>query len=621
MDRTLGPYFGTIGGMGTWLALVLKVSFALIGMGAYIGLFLPDLQIKPIAISLAVLLGMLNLLGAKKSGSFQVVLVIGLLTILTVFILEGIPEINFESFRGIVDIEFKSILATAGLVYISYVGVTNVASLSEEVENPEKNLPRGVILALATAILIYVLGTAVMVGVIPSDILAGDLTPAATAAGKILGQTGVIIISVAAIIAFISVANAGTLSASRYPLAMSRDHLLPRILQKLSKKNSPFISVILTVGVIVALIVFLDPTGIAKLASAFQLLMFAFVCLAVIVMRESRIESYDPGYHSPLYPWMQLFGIISSLILIFEMGLLPILFTSGLILIGSLWYFNYGRKHVIRTGAIYHIFERLGKSRYAGLDRELRGILKEKGLRQEDPFDDIVTRSIVLDLNKESYFEEVIDELSQKLSAVIHHTPEEIKEQILEGTRVGATPVTHGVALPHFRSAKIDMSHLVLVRSKPGVKITLIDPLTHEEEEEQTVFALFFLVSPESNPSQHLRILAQIAGRVDDDSFAIEWNSANNEQELKEALLHDERFLSIIVSHLSKSMFMIDKPLFKIDMPKGCLVALLSREAETIVPNGSTVIKDGDKLTIIGEPSSIAILRQQLFEEREPLTE
>ena len=63
-------------------------------------------------------------------------------------------------------------------------------------------------------------------------------------------------------------------------------------------------------GVIVLILIFLDPTKIAKLASAFQLLMFTLVCLAVIVMRESGLASYDSGYHSPLYPWMQLFGIV-----------------------------------------------------------------------------------------------------------------------------------------------------------------------------------------------------------------------------------------------------------------------------------------------------------------------
>jgi APA family basic amino acid/polyamine antiporter len=79
LDRTLGPLFGTIGGLGTWFALILKVAFALIGMGAYISLFVPELSITPAAILIAIILGSINAFGAKKSGRLQILLLFGLL--------------------------------------------------------------------------------------------------------------------------------------------------------------------------------------------------------------------------------------------------------------------------------------------------------------------------------------------------------------------------------------------------------------------------------------------------------------------------------------------------------------------------------------------------------------
>ena len=309
------------------------------------------------------------------------------------------------------------------------MGVTKVASLSEEVKDPEKNLPRGILLAFLTTMIIYVLGTAVMVGVVPMDDFAGSLTPVALAADKFLGKTGVILLSIAALLAFISVANAGTLSASRYPLAMSRDHLVPNIFRRLGKTGVPLNSIMLTTGVVVILLILFDPVKIAKLASAFQLLMFALVCLAVIVMRESKIESYDPGYKSPFYPWMQIFGIISPLFLIFEMGALSILFSLGLVIIATIWYFYYGRKKVMRTGAIYHVFERLGRQRFRGLDSELRGILKEKGIRESDPFEEIIARSFVLKIEEASTFESVVELAAEKLNVVIPCSKEEIIKQ------------------------------------------------------------------------------------------------------------------------------------------------------------------------------------------------
>ncbi len=611
MDRTLGPALGTVGGIGTWLALILKVSFALVGMGAYISLFFPGVPITAFAIALALLLGLLNAFGAKKSGKLQIYLVVGLLIILIGFIAGGIPELKAEHFKNFFDAGSDSIIATAGLVYISYVGITKVASLSEEVINPERNIPLGVILALTTAIVIYAAGTTVIVGVLPMDQLIGNLTPVSSAAEIYFGKAGSIVLAIAALLAFISVANAGTMSASRYPLAMSRDHILPEIFRKLGKHGTPLFSIALTVFTIAAILIFLDPTKIAKLASAFQLMMFALACLAVIVMRESKIEAYDPGYKSPFYPWMQILGIFLPGYLIFEMGLLPSLFSLGLITVGLAWYFYYAKERVVRQGAIYHVFERLGRQRFNGLDSELREILKEKGLRKDDPFDKIIMRAGVIDLKESTTFEKAAELAAEKLSRIVPLEKEKIKEQFLEGTRIGVTPVTHGFALPHFRMDEITNSEMVLLRCKEGVQIEVVDPLTQKFDEMQTVYAIFFLVSPENQPTLHLRILAQIAGRVEESSFSEEWNGAKDEVELKEALLHDDRFFSICVKKGEHSEALIGKTLRDANFPDGCLVALLRRGADTFVPSADTIIEQGDRLSIIGNVESMRLLKER----------
>jgi len=611
LDRSLGPFLGTIGGIGTWLSLILKVAFALVGLGAYIALFFPNLQIKPIAVAIALILGALCLFGAEKSSKLQVYLGGGLLAILAVFFAGGPLEFQPTHFQNFFASGFDAIIGTAGMVYISYVGVTNVASLSEEVKNPEKNLPKGVILALSTAILVYGFGTALIVGLVPPQELNGNLTPVATAAGYAFGKWGVILLSIAALLAFISVANAGLLSSSRYPLAMSRDHLLPARFRRLSKFGTPTNAILTTLTAIVLIIVLLDPMRIAKLASSFQLLMFALVCLAVIVMRESQITSYDPGYKSPFYPWMQIVGIIAPLFLIAEMGMFSILFSTGLILLSSLWFICYARKRVERAGAIYHVFERLGRQRYHGLDPELRGILKEKGLRAHDPFDEIVSRSLVFDLNEPCSFESLLQVVAHKLRTIIPLTPEEIIDQVMEGTRIGATPVAHGVALPHFRTHRIEHAEMALIRNLKGISMTLYDPLTHKEKETIQVTAVFFLISPERDPAQHLRILARIAERVDEDNFAAEWQGARDEHDIKESLLHDDQIFSMRIANNSSSAELVDRALNQIEFPPGCLATILSRSGISFVPDGKTILQQGDRLTIIGDPKGLMELRER----------
>jgi len=387
---------------------------------------------------------------------------------------------------------------------------------------------------------------------------------------------------------------------------------MPHIFQRLSSRGIPYVSVILTIAIFIVIIISFNPTKIAELASAFQLLIFAIVCLGVIVMRESRIESYDPGFKSPFYPWMQIIGILTAIFLIFKMGWLAIVFSSALIAAAVLWYryFAYGK--VQRQGAVYHLFERLGRSRYSGLDSELRGILKEKGLREADPFDEIVTRSFVIDIKEKSEFREVAGQAAVLFEQAVYVDAETLANKFNEGTKIGLTPVTHGIALPHFRLENISQAEMVLVRALNGVHINFNNPITGKQDDEAIVKALFFLVSPEKDPTQHLRILAQIAGRVEDDNFSADWEKAGNEQELKEALLHDERLLMVHINKHESSSFLINKALRDINIPKGCLVAFLRREGATIIPNGNTAFNDGDYLTVIGDPNSLAELKKYI---------
>ena len=604
LDRSMGPLFGTIGGIGTWLALVLKVAFALIGIGVYLGLFITDLPIVYVAIGIALALGILNIFGADTSGKLQIILV--LLVIIAIIILIGgaVPELNFSHFNNYVDAGSGAIISTAAMVYISYGGITKVTSLSEEVENPERNLPLGIFLALITAIILYGIGTAVMVGIVPMDRLAGDLSPVATVAETLYGRVGVIVISIAALFAFVSVANAGTMSASRYPLAMSRDFMMPNFLQRLGKNGMPLNSILFTVGTIVLILLFLDTSKIVKIASAFQLLMFMLVCVAVIIMRESKIDSYDPSYLSPLYPWMPIFGVFSSLWLFTNMGSWTKVFTMVMFVIGVLWYRYYVRNKVGRSGAIYHIFQKLGQSRSEGLDRELRGILKEKELRKDDPFDQLVARSHVIDVSPEIGFEEIVERVSNLFAEFVPETYENLYRQFFEGTVLGVTPVAHGAALPHSRVEGLTQMEMVMVRSKSGVHVNVQNPVT-EQQEEQVLYAIFFLLSPLDNPTQHVRMLAQVARQIENEDFMNDWIMAEDEQQLKESILHNERFHSIYIHKNSPTEELIGKPLSAINMPEGSLVALIRRGKQTIIPRGNTIIHEHDRITVIGDPSSM----------------
>ena len=622
LDRSLGPLAGTVGGLGTYFALTLKTAFALIGIGAYAAFFV-ELPIKTVAIALTVVFVVINIVGAKETTALQRILVTVLLVVLAFFTIQGLAYVGWDQpaeltrARNTPFLKFgvSGLLSTVGFVFVSYAGLTKVASIAEEVRNPDRNLPLGMMLSLAVTTFIYVAGVFIMVSALEFSDLSADLTPVATAAEQFFswlpGRWGLMLIVVAALAAFASTGNAGLMSASRYPLAMARDRLLPAGFSKLGRFRTPTNSIVVSGAVMIFFILVLDAEGIAKLASAFQLLIFIFLNLAVIVMRESRIQSYDPGYRSPLYPWVQVFGIVTSGALIAYMGWMAIVFTLGVIVICVMWYRFYAEGKVRRDGAIYHWFSRLGQRRFEGLDVEFRGILKEKGLRGEDPYEQIVARSFVIDLDEPTGFDGVVRKVAARLARRLPASENHIVDRIMAGTRVGATPVTHGVALPHFRTEMVDQSELVLVRSKHAILVPGDDPLTDEVESDKEVHTLFFLVSPEANPGQHLRILAQIAGRVDEESFESDWHGAEGEQALKEVLLRNDRSMTVNISDQMASDWQ-EVQLKDLRLPGSCLIALVQRDGEVVFPHGSTIFHAGDRVTVIGEPEDIAALRESL---------
>ena len=231
LDRAMGPMMGTIGGLGSWVAVVFKSSFALVGMGAYLSLYL-DVSFTLLAVILTAAFGILNIVGAKETNLLQRGLVGSLVVILTAFIILGISETTGGDAlapNGADQAFFRSgfvgFASTIGLVFVSYAGLTKVASVAEEIENPDRNIPLGMTLSLATATIIYTLGTLILIHALDQPVLEESLTPVADAGAVFLDwvpfDLGVILIVVAAIAAFASTGNAGILSASRYPYAMA----------------------------------------------------------------------------------------------------------------------------------------------------------------------------------------------------------------------------------------------------------------------------------------------------------------------------------------------------------------------------------------------------------------
>jgi APA family basic amino acid/polyamine antiporter len=368
IDRAMGPLFGTVAGIGAWFSLVFKSSFALVGLGAYLLLLVPLSSglVKVVALGLAVFIVVLNIVGTKQSGTAQAVIVTTVVIALAAYVVDASFVVEPARFQPFVSEGADGIVTAAAFVFVSYAGVTKIASVAEEVQNPDRNLPLGILASMGIMLVLYALVVAAVVGTNDPGPLSTSgpnggpsLTPMADGAGQLFAGFGVVAVSLVAVLALTSMANAGVLASSRFPLAMSRDSLAPGRLARVSRRfKTPRNAILLTGGLLLALIAFVPVVELAKLASAFQILVFAIVNVALIVFRVSGVESYDPSFRAPAFPYLQIVGVVGGLALLTQMGTIPILGAAGIIVGGVGWYLLYGRSRTDREGALGVILDR-----------------------------------------------------------------------------------------------------------------------------------------------------------------------------------------------------------------------------------------------------------------------
>lgn len=539
IDRSMGSAMGTVGGLAGWFSLSFKSAFALVGIGAFAALLFPslgDFELRLISGAFCIVFTLVNLRGVHHAGRSQVYMVVGLLAIVAFYVIAGFGATESHRYDNFFDKGFEGLFATVGLVFVSFGGLTKAASVAEEVRDPGRTLPRGMFLAFGIVLLLYGLATHVTVGLVEPQALSETLLPINLGADASMGTTGFVIIAVAAILAFVSTANAGILAASRIPLAMSRDGLLPETFEGINpKRGTPTAGVLVTGGFMLAVVLLLDLEALVKTASTLKLLLFILVNLCVIFMRESGIEGYRPVMKAPFYPWLQIFGVLAYLALIAVMGTLPLVLSLGFVVVSVLWYAFYGRRtERSRDSAIIYIVKRIAGRDLGGktLGTELREILHERDGHERDRFDQLVAEAPILELSGRGTLERFFEDAAAELSERVGLPAEEIAQRFMDAERKGSTAIDARLAIPHIQIEGLGRFHLCIARSQDGVAFSPMAP---------DVRAIFLIVGDAEDRNFHLRALAAIASIAQEEDFMERWEQARAEEDLRDLLLLSTR--------------------------------------------------------------------------------
>ena len=363
LERTYGPLIGTISGLGLWASFLLKSAFSLIGFSAYFIVvttyFDIEMELMTLSMSALVLIVVVNLLGVSKVKAVQAPIVFMTVALLTVICIASFFSDGFDAsipIDGALKTNGWKLAEAAAFVFVAYAGVTKVAAIGGEVKNPEKNLPAGILLSLLIATVIYsAIAFLMMAAITPGEQwwIGGDgkvvENPIWVFAETVAGTKFGVVAAALSVLTMISMALAGILASSRFLFAMARDNLLPQALEEVNVKfETPHWPILLT-GAAMALAIFFVPLkDVVKLASGFKIMIFMMINSCVIILRKtSKEHDWNPSYKSPMYPYIQLWGIIAGAVLIAFIGNKAFIGAAAAVAAGAATYYLYGRKHAV----------------------------------------------------------------------------------------------------------------------------------------------------------------------------------------------------------------------------------------------------------------------------------
>ncbi|MFB6312277.1 MAG: APC family permease, partial [Salinirussus sp.] len=267
----------------------------------------------------------LNAISTEASGGAETIVTLVKVAILAIFVGFGIGAIQAGAFQPLfpADGGAATVLPAMGLTFIAFQGYDLIATVTEEVENPRRNIPRAIFLSLAATLLIYLLVVAVAIGALgPEAVGAAGETAIVEAAASFMPDIGIfgaklgaILIAFGAVFSTISALNAVIIGASRVAFAMGRDGQLPQRLGTIHQRyGTPFMAILTSAAVMLVATALAPISVVGNLASLFSLLGFIVVNFAVIRLRRERPDLSRP-FAVPFYPVTPIVGILLNALL------------------------------------------------------------------------------------------------------------------------------------------------------------------------------------------------------------------------------------------------------------------------------------------------------------------
>jgi basic amino acid/polyamine antiporter, APA family len=359
---TLGEFIAWIIGWDLIIEYGISVAGIAIGWGQYFnefldstfGVSLPDSIALPpgeggtvnlpAVFVVAVIIGLL-VMGVRESARSNTFMVAFKLIVLLIFIVFGVTAFHADNLKPFTTDGFSGIVDAAAVIFFAYIGFDAISTASEEVENPQRNLPIAIIGSLLIVTVLYIVVAIVAVGALPADKLGKADAPLAAALSDGAGYSwGASVVSIGAVVAITSVVLTITYGLTRIVYSMSRDGLLPGLFSRVGEHKTPAMSTIILGTAIAVMAAVLPLSEIVHLVNIGTLFAFVLVNIGVIILRRTD-PGLERGFRVPGVPVTPIIGVLLSIYLMTKLEAETWWRFGIWMVFGLVVYFAYGRRN------------------------------------------------------------------------------------------------------------------------------------------------------------------------------------------------------------------------------------------------------------------------------------
>lgn len=359
----LGEFWAWIIGWDLILEYAFSVGTVAIGWSGYfvsilgdLGIKLPDIITKapfegglvnlPAVAILVVITGIL-VAGVKQSATTNNIIVAIKLAVVLLFIVLGVRHVHPANWHPFMPYGWKGVFSGASVIFFAYIGFDAVSTAAEEVKDPKKDLPRGIIASLIICTVLYIAVSAILTGMVPYLKFNDTAAPVAFALQQVGINWGSALVSVGAICGLTSVLIVMLFGQTRVLFAMSRDGLLPRVFGQVNQRFHTPVKSTLLVGIITMIIAGFTPISVvSELTNIGTLAAFIIVSASVIVLRK-REPDRPRSFKVPFSPVTPIFAMIACAFLIINLQKVTLVRFAVWLVVGLIIYFVYGNSHSV----------------------------------------------------------------------------------------------------------------------------------------------------------------------------------------------------------------------------------------------------------------------------------